>query len=557
MAATINTNVPSLNAQRNLGVSGASLATTMQRLSSGLRVNSAKDDAAGLAIAERMNTQVRGLDVAARNANDGISLAQTAEGALGKVGDMLQRMRELAVQASNATNSRSDREALQAEARQLTQEIDRVAKQTSFNGQKILDGSFAGAVFQVGANAGDNITLGKLADTRSERMSLVTYGTATHTQDAGAIPFYNVAIPPGVLQISTADGLVALGGIPPANNGMERMGQVVEAINAKTDEHGITAYMTKVDGTETAKIEFMSSARGGVDGAGVSWRAINLTLGQTLADLSEPAAGSNLTGYQTVEFFGFDQLSTGMGMSTPAAAASYLPHDALDASITAAQAATGTPGNSVSDKQLYLDIATALENHVFPPPHTANMDTGVDPLSQALQDYIGRVNAAVYNDPDIPAPGPYDRLDLMRANAAVQNLSDTYRLAVLDSNIREETGMGIGSNSGVAGEPGIANIDISTQAGAWVALKKIDSAIDQVNSARATLGAMQSRFENTVSNIGIQVENLAAARGRIVDADFAKETANLARTQILQQAGMAMVAQANATPQNVLALLKG
>src|SRR3982750_1439292 len=158
MPLTINTNIASLNAQRNLGMSQNSLATSMQRLSSGLRVNSAKDDAAGLAISERMNTQVKGLTVGARNANDGISLAQTAEGSLGKVGDMLQRMRELAVQASNATNSKADRAALQAEVTQLTDEVDRIAKQTSFNGKKVLDGTFAGAVFQVGANAGDNIS---------------------------------------------------------------------------------------------------------------------------------------------------------------------------------------------------------------------------------------------------------------------------------------------------------------------------------------------------------------------------------------------------------------
>ncbi|MDH0496385.1 flagellin, partial [Comamonas aquatica] len=151
MAMTINTNVVSLNSQRNLSLSGNSLGTTMQRLSSGLRVNSAKDDAAGLAIAERMNANTKGLAVAARNANDGISLAQTAEGALGKVGDMLQRMRELSVQSSNATNSADDRKALQAEVNQLRSEIDRVAKTTSFNGTKLLDGSFAGAAFQVGA----------------------------------------------------------------------------------------------------------------------------------------------------------------------------------------------------------------------------------------------------------------------------------------------------------------------------------------------------------------------------------------------------------------------
>ena len=175
MAATINTNIASINAQRNLTFSGQSLNTTMQRLSSGLRVNSAKDDAAGLAISERMNTQVKGLTVASRNASDGISLAQTTEGALGKIGDMLQRMRELAVQAGNATNSKGDREALQLEVKQLADEVDRVAKQTNFNGQKVLDGSFAGAVFQVGANSGDNITLGALVDTRSEKISNITY----------------------------------------------------------------------------------------------------------------------------------------------------------------------------------------------------------------------------------------------------------------------------------------------------------------------------------------------------------------------------------------------
>ena len=175
MASTINTNVNSLNAQRNLSMSANSLATSMQRLSSGLRVNSAKDDAAGLAISERFLTQARGLSVAARNANDGISLAQTAEGALGKVGDMLQRMRELSVQAGNATNSSADRKALQAEVKQLTDEVDRVAKQTGFNGQKILDGSFSGAVFQVGANSGDNITIGALTNTSASGLSDVAY----------------------------------------------------------------------------------------------------------------------------------------------------------------------------------------------------------------------------------------------------------------------------------------------------------------------------------------------------------------------------------------------
>ncbi|MBS7349479.1 MAG: flagellin, partial [Comamonas sp.] len=287
MAATINTNITSINAQRNLSFSGQSLNTTMQRLSSGLRVNSAKDDAAGLAIAERMNTQVKGMTVASRNANDGISLAQTTEGALGKIGDMLQRMRELAVQAGNATNSKSDREALQLEVKQLSDEVDRVAKQTNFNGQKVLDGSFAGAVFQVGANSGDNITLGALVDTRAVKLSTVSYGEANiltpgiYTgmgDDNNDLLIEDFAKPipneddPDPLTITytivdaagdEADYEVELGAIQPATNPAERLGQVIEAINNRTADTGVTAYLSKLEGTDSFELFIVSSRLGG------------------------------------------------------------------------------------------------------------------------------------------------------------------------------------------------------------------------------------------------------------------------------------------------------
>jgi flagellin len=406
MAATINTNVNSLTAQRNLATSSMSLSTSMQRLSSGLRVNSAKDDAAGLAISERMTTQVRGLTVGARNANDGISLAQTAEGALGKVGDMLQRMRELAVQASNATNSAADRKALQAEVGQLTDEIDRIAKQTSFNGTKILDGSFAGAVFQVGANSGDVASLGALTNSTAKGLSHIAYA---YDQTNSAINATNVstltAISAGTLTISMAGDAAAfdLGPIKAASSGSERMGQVVEAINRKSADTGVTAYLSQND-DQTYRIDLMSAE---------------------LDPNGDPKA---------VTLGGFTAGATGMAN-------------------------------------------TSLASNI--------------------------------------------------------NATDTTTDAL-----------------------GIDTLSIDTQRNAWVALKKIDVAIDQVNSARAGLGALQSRFESAVSNISIQVENLAAARGRIVDADFAMETANLSRTQILQQAGTAMVAQANKLPQGVLSLLQ-
>ncbi|MEG0786606.1 MAG: flagellin [Comamonas sp.] len=375
MAMTINTNVVSINAQRNLSLSGNQLGTAMQRLSSGLRVNSAKDDAAGLAIAERMNAQSKGLAVAARNANDGISLAQTAEGALGKVGDMLQRMRELAVQSSNATNSSTDREALQAEVKQLTSEIDRVAKTSSFNGQKLLEGSFAGGVFQVGAGAGDNITVGSLVNATAAQLSTVTYSHGSLS--LAAAPADTNAF---TLTVGAATVDIAAAGSP-----KERLGQIVAAINSKTADTGVTAFM-KADGT------------------GIDLR-------------NEEKAGATTT-------------ISGAGL-----------------------AATAT--------------------------YTA-----------------------------------------------------------------------------VTAEKGVANLTVATQQDAWLALKKVDSAIDQINSSRADLGALQTRFEKSIENIDIMNENISAARGRIVDADFAAETASLSRTQILQQAGTAMVAQANQLSQGVLSLLK-
>ncbi|WP_303230563.1 flagellin [Comamonas kerstersii] len=400
MAMTINTNVVSINAQRNLSLSGSQLGTAMQRLSSGLRVNSAKDDAAGLAIAERMNAQSRGLSVAARNANDGISLAQTAEGALGKVGDMLQRMRELAVQASNATNSDSDRKALQAEVSQLISEIDRVAKTSEFNGTKLLNGSFAGAVFQVGAAAGDNITVGGLTDATAAKLSNVAY--ATHQIAAPTVADDDDPVELGAMTLTISGGSLAATDIElaAASSVKERQGQIVAAINSKTADTGVTAFLQ-----DDGSIKLMS--------------------------------------------------------------------------------------NDVKD-----DSDFSIEG--------VKNDT-VDPTSTAE---LTKVEGGSFTD----------------ATAAQQ--------------------------------VGISSLSVTTQSDAWVALKKIDDAINKINSSRADLGALQTRFEKSIENIDIMNENISAARGRIVDADFAAETASLSRTQILQQAGTAMVAQANQLPQQVLSLLQ-
>lgn len=381
MAQVINTNVASLNAQRNLTTSQNSLNTSLQRLSSGLRINSAKDDAAGLAISERMTSQIKGLTVASRNANDGISLAQTAEGALGEIGNNLQRIRELAVQASNGTNTQVDRDALNAEVTQLKSEIQRVAEQTNFNGTKLLDGSVPSFTFQVGSNAGETIQVSNIVNAQVSALG----GTVSRYSDtiaASTLTGFATAINSGDVTINGQN----IGAIAAAGNAQERAGQLVEAINR------------------------VSAASG--------------------------------------------------------AGASY---DATTGQITLTSSAAVTVVNAG-------DATTA--------------------------------------------------------------------------------GWAAGSVGAATSTTGVNSVSVSSFTDAQQSLKMIDNALASINTSRANLGAVQNRFSSTIANLASSTENLSAARSRIQDADYATETANLSRTQILQQAGTAMLAQAKALPQNVLSLLQ-
>jgi flagellin len=384
MAQVINTNMASLNAQRNLSSSQGDFNTALQRLSTGLRINSAKDDAAGLAISERMTSQIRGLDQAARNASDGISLGQTAEGALAEVSNNLQRIRELAIQSSNVTNSQSDRNALQTEVTQLLQEIDRVADQTQFNGVQLLDGSFTGAVFQVGANAGETITVTATTDANTAALGSLSQNTSAGLSVAASgISGFATAIAAGGVTINGAD----IGAIAGAGSAAERAGQLVNAINNVSQQTGVGA---SYDGA-TGQLSLNSEAA--------------ITIAGTTNDATE-------AGFVNASF----------------------------ATLTTA--------------------------------------TGIDTLT------------------------------------------------------------------------------VSNFAGAQTAIGLVDSALSTISDARATLGAIQNRFESVVTSLQTSSENLSSSRSRIMDADFAAETANLTRAQILQQAGTAMLAQANSAPQNVLALLQ-
>ena len=386
MSSVINTNVSSLNAQRNLNHSQAALQTSLQRLSSGLRINSAKDDAAGLAISQRFTAQINGLDQAARNANDGISLAQTAEGSLSTVTDNLQRIRQLSVQAANATNSTSDRQALQTEVAQLKAEIDRTANSASFNGVKLLDGSSPSFVFQVGANtsSSDTITVSGLVNATVSGLGSVT---SASTQSSAISGLTTTAIAGDATDFIKING-TNVGAITASGTSSQRAAQVVDSINAISTTTNVNAYVDSTSG----KIVLTSNA------------TIAVTTG-----------GTGTTG-------------SGFGASVSA---------------------------------------------------TASTTTG------------------------------------------------------------------------------LTSLDVSSFSGAQLAINQVDSALAQISSARATLGAVQNRFSSVVTNLQTTNENLSASRSRIQDADFAAETANLTKAQILQQAGTAILAQANSIPNNVLSLLKG
>ncbi|MCW0452625.1 flagellin [Xanthomonas sacchari] len=394
MAQVINTNVMSLNAQRNLNTTSASLATTIQRLSSGLRINSAKDDAAGLAISERFTTQIRGLDVASRNANDGISLAQTAEGAMVEIGNNLQRIRELAVQSANATNSTTDRGALNSEVKQLASEIDRVSSQTNFNGTKLLDGSFSGALFQVGADAGQTIGINSIVNASAAALGKAGFAATQTTTNALA------------------------------------------------------------SGTATASGSFS-----GMSVNGVSIASVSVAVGDVDTDVAKKIASA----------------------------------------INDKLAQTGVYASLDSSNKLKLESVKGGQDFSF----TAGSATGATGIT-------------------------FDQSGIAASATAAAGTTNFLK-----------------------------DVDISTFQGAQKALSIIDNALTSVNSSRADMGAIQNRFTSTIANLSSTSENLSASRSRIRDTDYAKETAELTRTQILQQAGTAMLAQAKQAPQSVLSLLQG
>ncbi len=487
MALSINVNLPSLNAQRNLNKSGGALAQSLQRLSSGLRLNSARDDAAGIAIATRFTSQIRGLNQAARNANDGISLAQTAEGALEETVNNLQRLRELSVQSANATNSASDRASLQAEVTELVAEITRVGDQTAFNGITLLDGTFATQKFQVGADANQTISISQISDARSTAL-----GSHDMTLDGTIL---------GSTSAAAAD---------------------VSAGNNVVIEADLT--LTTVDGGTTTAISYAADA-----GADAIASAINTAAG---------GIGITATATNTATLSGV--VSTGaitMTLNGSAVAATIANTGDLSTVLSAINGVTGATGITAS-----FTSSTAKDSLTL----TTSDGRDIDLLDFT---HAGTTKTVAFSGVTVTGGGVVDS----SIKAGTVKLSSTQG-QITTANAGADVFASAGTNTSTLSS--VSSMDISTDTGAQSAIAVLDAALSTVNSIRGSLGAIQNRFSSTVASIQTSTENLSASRSRIQDADFAKETAALTRGQILQQAGIAMLSQANSLPQSILSLLQ-
>jgi len=642
MAAVINTNVASINAQRNLTQSQSALQTSLQRLSSGLRINSAKDDAAGLAISERFTTQIRGLNQAVRNANDGISLAQTGEGALAEMTQNLQRIRELAVQSANATNSDSDRQALNLEVQQRLAEIDRIANQTSFNGRKILDGSFGNAAFQVGANVGETINVGLSTSMRTDSIGAVA--TATSVDLDTVISTGSAAIPGVTASYTSAaitnfDFATDVTPATPATTGNLGAFTAGGAETGGTDPYTYT--LTLTDGTNTVNVADTVAASGTgtaatfataldaagftADGATVSGFTIDyggqLTAADALTNGTLSFSRADGTNFDISEAFS----GTGVPTSTVGfdnagvlgATGSYTTTDGvlevIDPSPNRSFTING-PGGSAYTVNLTSDVTninglvTAIQTQnpigyansgvtvsasgnqlVF--TATAAETTGNITISGAdefdvggtfvagvtAQPLVAGQSVTVADDFNLQIGASGSTLSVANGTyTTAQSLVDAVNtalagngLASLDSNnvmtitandtitVSGATGLttlGLAAESTASGS--LTGGDVLTAANSNTLMQRLDSALTSVSTLRSTFGAIQNRFESTITSLSATAENLTASRSRIQDTDFAAETAALTRGQILQQAGVAMLAQANQLPNTVLSLLR-
>jgi flagellin len=582
MALVINTNSSSLNAQRQLMNSGGALDRATERLSSGNRINSAKDDAAGLAIGNRMTSQVRGLDQAIRNANDGVSLIQTAEGALQESTNILQRMRELSVQSANGIYDNADRKTLQAEVKQLQSELTRISETTTFNGKNLLDGSLGTTSLQVGSQANQTIDVkigsfsanslgGSSGDVVSATTTIAEVAAATAaavglTVNDKVLTDISAAVPTTVNALLTTlngdlDSVnVKASTLSEVTGDSIGSGVLVGAANALTititDGNGL-AQAIKITDTNSMKevVSKINDAAGGIIQASLNQSGRLVLSAQNSANVVATGAGNALAsvgmttsnaaaGFSlvfTAEAGTSDVTISSVGDYTAAGAAMInagFDYHAEDGSITGAVVATGA-----------LNKGDLILNGVEIGAVTAgaDVDEQAENLVKAINAKSAETGVVAHFD-----SGATDQVVLKSTGAG--QISVKYGDNITSANALARTGL-LERNAS-EGSGSVASIDISTAAGAQKAIGIIDKALEQVNATRADLGAANNRLDFTVSNLSNISEKTSAARSRINDADFASETANLSRSTVLQQAATAMLAQANQRPQNVLSLLR-
>ncbi|MGA6097094.1 flagellin [Stutzerimonas marianensis] len=493
MALTVNTNIASLNTQRNLSNSSNALATSMQRLSTGSRINSAKDDAAGLQISNRLTSQINGLGVAVRNANDGISLAQTAEGALQQSTNILQRMRDLSLQSANGSNSSTDRASLQKEVAQLQSELTRIAETTTFGGRKVLDGTFGTSSFQVGSNANEtiNVTL-KGASANALGTNFNDFADVTNAGKVGTVSAAN-AVAETELNITGPQGA----GDPITVAALSSAKAIAQAVNGESGSTGVNA-----DARTAIELSTLSDAG---------------TYTFNLQGANSSAVAITATATSTTDFSDFAE------------------------KINAVSGSTGIV--AVADESGKLKLTSEAGDDIKITDFVGNVD-GTETVEVTALDYEGEATASTFT----LTGGTAD--DMTAVGTVRLTSAGTFSVK---ADVADVTGTAGTETSALKA---ISSVDISTQNGAQSAIDIIDSALATIDSQRADLGAVQNRFDNTIANLQSISENVSAARGRIQDTDFAAETANLSKNQILQQAGTAILAQAKQLPQAVLSLLQ-
>ena len=634
MSLTVNTNVASLNAQRNLGTSSSNLQTSLERLSSGSRINSAKDDAAGLQIANRLTSQINGLGVAVRNANDGISLSQTAEGALQESTNILQRMRDLSLQSANGGNGDSERKALNDEMVQLKNELDRISTTTRFGSKTLFDGAFAENV-QVGAQSNETISV-KIDSFRTTDMGTKASREATSAR-------LSATAPPTSLTVSASGVAAQVQGVAPAEvNFAGSPSEIIGNVDLDAGNTNIVFFDNDI-----IRFNLLDESAAFVDSQTIVIPPATYTSQQDIIDVINAGFAASFPGTAFVEAFdagsgrlGFRSLRDDPGFQLAAESG----FDNAFPTLMGFASATGSanvPGNAPSS----FDISFGSES-----PVTINLTgdySDADTLRQSIQTQIDgsalnglvevseqggvlslqqtgslggealtvsgagadlifgagystvpgvaesggftlAVNGGAAQTLSI-ADGNYTTLESLADNLNQQianngtlsgqvranvdagrlqfvttdkgadaqiDLVDEGGLAALGFAVADPLALTAeGVAEGAQALNSVEKIDITTVEGAQAAIATIDAALQEVDVTRASLGAIQNRFESTISNLQNVAENAAGARGRIQDTDFAAETANLTKNQILQQAGTAILAQANQLPQAVLSLL--